>query len=88
LQEVFRLLKAEGQFHFAVPGPKTLWELREVWSAIDKDVHINRFFSMNQWQTALEEVGFSHIELKSTNKVEKHAIGKRFTNESKNSRRD
>ena len=76
LQEIFRLLKAEGQFHFAVPGTKTLWELREVWSTIDKDVHINRFFSMNQWQTALEEAGFSHIELTSTNKVEMQATVK------------
>ena len=72
LAEIFRLLKGEGQFHFAVPGPKTLCELREVWSTIDKDVHINRFISMNQWQTALKEAGFSHIELKSTTKIESH----------------
>ena len=73
LVEIFRLLKGEGQFHFAVPGPKTLWELREVWSTIDKDVHINRFTSLSQWQKALEEAGFSHIELKSTAKIENHA---------------
>lgn len=76
LTEIFRLLEMKGQFHFAVPGPKTLWELREVWSTIDKDVHINRFISMSQWQTALEAAGFSHIELTSTNKVEMHATVK------------
>jgi malonyl-CoA O-methyltransferase len=73
LVEIFRLLKGEGEFHFAVPGPKTLWELREVWSTIDKDVHINRFTSMSQWQRALEEAGFSRVELKSTTKLENHA---------------
>jgi malonyl-CoA O-methyltransferase len=73
LAEIFRLLRTTGQFHFAVPGPKTLWELRQVWSSIDKDVHINRFISINQWHDALKEVGFSHIELSSTHKVEMHA---------------
>lgn len=72
LAEIFRLLAREGQFHFAVPGPRTLWELREVWSKIDKNIHINRFLSMSQWRSALEETGFSDIELTSVTKVENH----------------
>lgn len=72
LAEIYRVLKAEGQFYFAIPGPQTLCELRQVWGEIDKDIHINRFASSNQWQTALESVGFSNIEITQTTKIEYH----------------
>ena len=73
LAEIYRVLKPSGQFHFAIPGPKTLWELRQVWAQIDQDIHINRFLSCSQWHSALEGGGFTNINLRSTTKVEYHA---------------
>ena len=72
LAEIHRVLNAEGQFHFAIPGPKTLWELRQVWGQVDQDIHINRFVSSCQWRAALEMAGFSNIELTNTTKIEYH----------------
>ena len=72
LAEIFRILNPEGQFYFAIPGPKTLWELREVWSQVDNDIHINRFASLQQWQSALESIGFSKVVLSNTTNIEYH----------------
>lgn len=72
LGEIYRVLNTGGQFHFAIPGPRTLWELRQVWGQIDQDIHINRFLSSGQWQTALEIAGFTSIALKNTTKIEYH----------------
>jgi malonyl-CoA O-methyltransferase len=72
LAEIFRILNPEGQFYFAIPGPKTLWELREVWGQVDNDIHINRFASVQQWQSALESVGFSKVVLSNTTNIEYH----------------
>jgi malonyl-CoA O-methyltransferase len=73
LAEIYRVLKPQGEFHFAIPGPKTLWELRQVWSQVDEDIHINRFLSCSQWQRALELAGFKNIDLGNTTKIEYHA---------------
>lgn len=72
LTEIYRVLKPQGQFHFAVPGPNTLWQLRQVWAQIDSDIHINRFISCSQWQSALESVGFTNININTTTKIEHH----------------
>ena len=72
LGEIYRVLNTGGQFHFAIPGPKTLWELRQVWGQVDQSIHINRFLSSYQWQTALETAGFTSIALKNTIKIEHH----------------
>lgn len=72
LAEIYRILDAEGQFYFAIPGPQTLYELRKVWGEVDDDIHINRFASAHQWQAALKSVGFSGIEITQTTKVEYH----------------
>ena len=72
LAEIYRVLNSNGQFYFAIPGPQTLWELREVWGEVDKHIHINRFASADQWQTTLKSVGFSQIELTQATKIEYH----------------
>ena len=72
MTEIYRVLKPRGQFHFAVPGPNTLWQLRQVWAQIDSDIHINRFISCSQWQSALESVGFTNININTTTKIEHH----------------
>ena len=73
LAEIYRVLKPQGEFHFAIPGPKTLWELRQVWGQVDEGIHINRFLSCSQWQSALELAGFTNIDLSNTTKIEYHA---------------
>ena len=72
LTEIYRVLKPTGHFYFAIPGPKTLWELRQVWAQVDEDIHINRFLSCNQWQIALESAGFTNIDISATTKMEYH----------------
>ena len=72
LTEIYRVLKPAGHFYFAIPGPKTLWELRQVWAQVDEDIHINRFLSCNQWQIALESAGFTNIDISATTKMEYH----------------
>jgi len=70
--EIYRVLEPGGRFYFAVPGPETLWELRDAWAQINGDVHINRFFQSCQWQSALHRAGFRQIDLYSATKVEYH----------------
>jgi len=76
LREIYRVMNSEGRFHFAIPGPRTLWELRKIWADIDKDIHINRFLSVGQWQLALEASGFTHIQLSNVTKMDYHASAK------------
>ena len=76
LSEIYRVLHIKGQFYFAIPGPQTLCELRQVWGEVDKDIHINRFASADQWQVALNSVGFSNVEITQTTKVEYHSCVK------------
>lgn len=73
LSEIYRVLKSKGEFHFAIPGPKTLWELRQVWGQVDQNIHINRFLSVSQWHDALDAVGFTAIDLKSVTKIAHHS---------------
>ena len=70
--EIYRVLEPGGRFYFAVPGPQTLWELRDAWAQIDEDVHINRFLQSSQWHSALQCAGFGKIDLFNTAKIEYH----------------
>ena len=70
--ELHRVLQPSGQLLLAVPGPETLTELRQAWAQVDDQVHINRFASLQQWQQALANAGFSFIQLTSEPVVEQH----------------
>ena len=72
LREIYRVLDKGGQFYFAVPGPKTLWELRHVWAQIDEDIHINRFVDSQYWHDAMHCAGFKEIDLSGCTKIEYH----------------
>jgi len=72
MSEIYRVLGTGGRFYFAIPGPNTLCELRNVWAQIDEDIHINRFFHASHWQKALQNAGFAQIDLSSETKVEHH----------------
>ena len=45
--EIKRVLKPGGVFLFTSFGPDTLKELRESWSQVDNDVHVNAFADMH-----------------------------------------
>ncbi len=45
--EIQRVLKQDGLFIFSSFGPDTLTELRQSWSAVDNDVHVNAFIDMH-----------------------------------------
>lgn len=45
--ELYRVLKPGGQLLFSTLGPRTLWELKGAWQAVDGYVHVNRF--QPQW---------------------------------------
>jgi len=82
--ELLRVLKPGGQLCFAVPGPQTLSELRGAWQQVDAEVHVNRFYSLGDWQSALEQAGFSQVELQTTNQVQRHSSVRELLMELKN----
>ncbi|MDG1818951.1 MAG: malonyl-ACP O-methyltransferase BioC [Porticoccaceae bacterium] len=70
--QLYRVLKPQGQLCFAVPGPETLKELRSAWQQVDGRVHVNRFNSLLDWQSALQSAGFKQVELHSENIIQQH----------------
>lgn len=70
--QLYRVLKPGGQLCFAVPGPETLNELRSAWQQVDGRVHVNRFNSLSDWQSALEKAGFNQLELQSDKSIQQH----------------
>jgi malonyl-CoA O-methyltransferase len=82
--ELLRVLKPGGQLCFAVPGPQTLSELRVAWQQVDAEVHVNRFYAISDWQAALEQAGFSQIELQTTNRIQQHSSVRELLMELKN----
>ena len=70
--QLYRVLKPQGQLCFAVPGPETLKELRSAWQQVDGRVHVNRFNSLHDWQSALHSAGFTQVELHSETITQQH----------------
>lgn len=56
--ELRRVLAPEGRLVFSTLGPATLHELKSAWQQVDGYVHVNRFCSAAQLQTALQVAGF------------------------------
>ena len=82
--EIYRVLEPKGQLLLAVPGPRTLIELRQAWADIDKAVHVNRFASLDSWQGALAKAGFSQIDIETTAVTEQHQSVRQLLLELKN----
>ena len=55
--ELQRVLKPGGVAVFSTFGPETLKELRSAWQAVDDQVHVNNFVSVEQLQQQLQAVG-------------------------------
>ncbi len=58
-RECQRVLKPGGLLLFASFGPDTLQELRRAWSAVDDEVHVNRFMDMHDVGDALVRAQFA-----------------------------
>lgn len=58
--EVRRVNKAGGLFIFSSFGPDTLWELKESWSRVDDDIHVNAFLDMHDVGDTLVRAGFEN----------------------------
>ena len=82
--ELSRVLKPGGQLFFAVPGPETLSELRVAWQQVDAEVHVNRFYGVGDWRSALEQAGFSQIQLETDNQLQQHSSVRELLMELKN----
>ncbi|WP_347331778.1 malonyl-ACP O-methyltransferase BioC [Marinimicrobium locisalis] len=59
--ELWRVLRPGGQIVFSTLGPRTLWELKSAWQAVDGYVHVNRFSAQTSVTSALEGAGFSKV---------------------------
>jgi malonyl-CoA O-methyltransferase len=68
--EIYRVLKKGGCFYFAVPGPRSLQELRAAWSEVDSQPRINEFFSIDLWQDSLRSCGFTSVNLEAIEKIQ------------------
>jgi malonyl-CoA O-methyltransferase len=49
MQEINRVMKADGCLMFSTLGPDTFSELRRAWSNVDGYAHINEFMDMHDW---------------------------------------
>lgn len=59
LTEIARVLKKGGVFAFATLGPDSLKELREAWSDVDDEHHLNHFPDMHDVGDALVRAGLT-----------------------------
>jgi malonyl-CoA O-methyltransferase len=67
--DVFESLRPGGLFIFSSLGPNTLFELRESWSAVDAEPHVNTFQDMHILGDAMVRVGFSEPVIEVDNVV-------------------
>ena len=59
-REIQRSTKEEGLFIFSSFGPDTLKELKQSFSGVDQDVHVNDFLDMHDLGDALLQAGFEN----------------------------
>ncbi|HJV27780.1 MAG TPA: malonyl-ACP O-methyltransferase BioC [Aromatoleum sp.] len=61
LAELARVLKVGGIACIATLGPRTLWELREAFAAIDQAEHVIRFHEADFWLAAARNHGLQPV---------------------------
>lgn len=59
--ELKRVMKPGARLNIATLGPRTLYELRDAWQAVDNYTHVNDFAPLNDVKTALQGAGLSLI---------------------------
>jgi len=69
MTEQFRLLAPGGLLAFTTVAPRSLWELRQAWGAVDGYVHVNQFAPLAEVRGALAAAGFAiatwHLETRT-----------------------
>lgn len=65
-QEVRRVLRPQGLFMFSSFGPDTLKELRQAWSQVDANMHVNTFIDMHDLGDALIRNGMGQPVMDTT----------------------
>ncbi|KRE49652.1 malonyl-ACP O-methyltransferase BioC [Paenibacillus sp. Soil522] len=84
LGKLRRLLRAEGLLVFTTFGPDTFRELHEAFNAvyrasgIEPQRHGLSFQSSGEWQSLLQEAGFSTIQFENSIQTEKYATARDF----------
>ncbi|MBP9721901.1 MAG: malonyl-ACP O-methyltransferase BioC [Gammaproteobacteria bacterium] len=60
-RECYRILKNDGLFIFSIPGPSSLYELKEALNAVDPEYdHVNNFIDMHDLGDMLVQNKFAH----------------------------
>lgn len=62
-RESFRVLRQGGEFRVATLGPRTMFELREVFGGIDDHPHVRSFDPPEYCEEALQLAGFTDIRV-------------------------
>lgn len=57
--ELKRALKPDGIIALTTLGPNTLIELKQSWQQVDEHVHVNHFFSLDEWLKAIRDSGLT-----------------------------
>lgn len=69
LNQVFsefkRVLTTSGAIQFSTFGPNTLKELKAAWANVDGHTHVNHFYSSEEIEQALTQIGFKSIKHQS-----------------------
>jgi malonyl-CoA O-methyltransferase len=59
LAEFARVLRPGGLAWIATLGPRTLWELREAFAAVDDAAHVIEFHPLDEWHAVARKAGFA-----------------------------
>lgn len=62
-REIRRILRPDGVTLFSTFGAETLKELRSAWASVDDYSHVNCFGGSSAVMSALQEAGFTEIEV-------------------------
>jgi len=81
--EIKRVLKPGGKFYFSTLGPKTLYELRSAWHAVDGDVHVNRFYPAETIRANVALAKLDLLEWSCEERILYYSELKHLTNELK-----
>ncbi|WP_413693277.1 malonyl-ACP O-methyltransferase BioC [Psychromonas sp. KJ10-2] len=72
LKQIKQVLNDKGTLYFSTLLTGSLFELEQAWLRVDKQQHINQFLSKQQVTTALQEAGFTDIELGTETRIKRY----------------
>jgi len=81
--ELKRVMKQGAILSIATLGPRTLYELRDAWLAVDNYTHVNDFTPLTSLQEALEGAGLTLVNLREEDIVLRYQQVRELTYELK-----